>query len=67
LLPCNDRQAVHLGYGVDLSDQATIDLAYTYLWLKDRNQTQSTGTNVVRNGTYKSSIHLAAASMTYHF
>jgi len=67
LLPGNDRQAVHIGYGVDLTDQATLDIAYTYVWLKDRNQTQSTGTNVVRNGTYKSTIHLAAASLTYHF
>ena len=67
LLPGNDRQAVHLGYGVDLSDQATIDMAYTYVWLASRNQTASTGTNVVRNGTYKSSIHLVAASLTYHF
>lgn len=67
LLPGNDRQAVHLGYGVDISDQATIDLAYIYLWVSDRNQTASTGTNSVRNGTYKSDIHLFGASMTYHF
>jgi len=67
LIPGNDRQALHLGYGVDISDQATIDLAYTYVWLKQRQQTQSTGTNAVRNGTYKSTIHLAAASLTYHF
>lgn len=67
LLPGNDRQALHIGYGVDLSDQATLDLAYMYMWLNDRNQTQSTGTNVVRNGTYSSDIHLAAASLTFRF
>ncbi|MDQ6998081.1 MAG: outer membrane protein transport protein [Mariprofundus sp.] len=67
LLPGNDRQAVHIGYGVDLSDQATIDLAYIFVWLMDRHQTQSTGTNALRNGTYKTTIHLAAASLTYHF
>jgi len=67
LLPGNDRQALHIGYGVDLSDQATIDLAYTYVLLAKRSQTASTGTKIVRNGTYKSSIHLAAASLTYHF
>lgn len=68
LLPGNDRQAVHLGYGVDLSDQATIDLAYIYVWLSDRNQTASLApSNFVRNGTYKSSIHLFGASLTYHF
>ncbi|PJA33089.1 MAG: long chain fatty acid transport protein, partial [Zetaproteobacteria bacterium CG_4_9_14_3_um_filter_53_7] len=54
LLPGNDRQAVHVGYGVDLSDQATLDIAYTYVWLKDRNQTASLApSNWVRNGTYK--------------
>jgi len=67
LLPGNDRQALHLGYGIDLSDQATIDLAYTYVWLADRIQIASAGTNSVRNGTYKSSIHLAAASLSYRF
>jgi len=67
LIPGNDRQAVHLGYGVDVSDAATIDLAYMYVWLSDRNQTQSTGTSIVRNGVYKSSIHLFGASMTYTF
>ena len=67
LLPGNDRQAVHVGYGIDLSDKATIDLAYTFVWLTDRNQRQSTGTNAVRNGTYKTIIHLAAASLTYQF
>jgi len=67
LLPGNDRQAIHWGYGVDISDKATLDLAYMFVWLADRQQTQSTGTNVVRNGTYKSNIHLLAASVTYRF
>jgi long-chain fatty acid transport protein len=67
LLPGNDRQAFHVGYGVDMSDQATLDFAYTYVWLDTRNQTVSTGTNIVRNGIYKSDVHLAAASLTYHF
>jgi len=38
-----------------------------YMWLKTRNQTQSTGTNVTRNGNYKASLQLAGASLTYHF
>jgi len=67
LLPGNDRQALHLGYGVDLSDQATLDLAYIYVLVATRNQTASTGANIVRNGTYKSDVHLAGASLTYHF
>jgi len=58
---------VHVGWGMNLSDHAILDLAYTYAFLSNRNQTQSTGTNVVRNGTYKSHIHLAAASLTYRF
>lgn len=68
LLPGNDRQAVHVGYGVDLSGQVTLDIAYMYVWLADRNQTLSPApSNWVRNGTYKSDIHLAAASLTYRF
>ncbi|PIX55886.1 MAG: long chain fatty acid transport protein [Zetaproteobacteria bacterium CG_4_9_14_3_um_filter_54_145] len=68
LLPGNDRQAVHVGYGVDLSDNATLDLAYIYVWLTERNQTASLApSNWVRNGIYKSTIHLAAASLTYRF
>jgi len=68
LLPGNDRQAVHVGYGVDMSDQVTFDVAYTYVWLTDRNQTASLApSNWVRNGNYKSSVHLAAASLTFHF
>lgn len=67
LLPGNDRQALHIGYGVDISDQATLDFAYTYVMVATRNQTVSTGTNIVRNGTYDSNVHLAAASLTYHF
>jgi long-chain fatty acid transport protein len=67
LIPGNDRQAVHLGYGIDVTKHATIDLAYVYVWMKDRNQTQSTGTNVVRNGIYKTTINLAGASLTYRF
>ncbi len=67
LIPSNDRQAFHLGYGVDLSDAATLDLGYVYVWIKTRNQTQSTGTNAVRNGTYKGSIQLASASLTFRF
>ncbi|MFC1537111.1 OmpP1/FadL family transporter [Pseudomonadota bacterium] len=67
LLPGNDRQAVHLGYGVDISDQATLDLAYIYVLVATRNQTVSTGTSIVRNGTYKSDVHLLGASLTYNF
>jgi long-chain fatty acid transport protein len=67
LIPGNDRYLFHLGYGMDISDNATLDLAYMYVWLKERQQTQSTGTNVVRNGTYKADVHLAAASLTYNF
>ena len=67
IIPGNDRQAVHVGYGADISDHATIDIAYMYVWLTKRHQTQSTGTNIVRNGIYKSSIHLVSASLTYRF
>ena len=63
-LPGNDRQLITLGYGYDLNNQTTMDFAYAYVWLDDRNQTVSAA---VRNGLYKSDIHILSASLTYHF
>ncbi|MDX8395914.1 MAG: OmpP1/FadL family transporter [Mariprofundaceae bacterium] len=67
LLPGNDRQALSLGFGYDLNDHATIDLAYTYVLVNERNQVASTGTNASRNGKYKVNIHLLGTSVSYKF
>ncbi len=67
LLPDNDRHAFALGYGYDFSDHATLDLAYMYVLFLDRNQTASTGTNIVRNGLYEEDVHLIGISFSYSF
>ncbi|MDH5190818.1 MAG: outer membrane protein transport protein [Gammaproteobacteria bacterium] len=63
-LPGNDRQLITFGYGYDLNTQTTLDFAYAYVWLDDRNQTTSAA---VRNGLYESDIHILSASLTYRF
>lgn len=66
-LPGNDRQLFNIGYGYDLSHKTTIDLAYSYVLLNNRTQTQAAVPGVFYNGTYKSDVHIVAASLTHHF
>jgi len=66
-IPGNDRQLYCLGYGYDLSDSSTLDLAYAYVHINKRNQTQSTGSGVVKNGTYKADAHILMASISTGF
>ena len=67
LLPSNDINSFSTGLGYDMSDSLTIDLAYMYVKIKDRQQTLSAGANASRNGLYKVDLHLFGSSMTYHF
>ncbi|MDQ6954985.1 MAG: outer membrane protein transport protein [Mariprofundaceae bacterium] len=64
-IPGNDRQLLTLGYGLKMADDITVDLAYAYVWLKDRNLT--TASAPVYNGTYKSFVHLFSSSFIYRF
>jgi len=64
-IPGNDRQLLTFGYGLKLSDDITVDLAYAYVWLQDRHLT--TASTAVYNGTYKSSVHLFSSGLTYTF
>jgi len=71
-VPGNDRHVFSLGYGYDLNDSATIDLAYAYVFFKNREQTTSPATpvgapNALKNGTYKTNVHILAASLSYKF
>jgi len=67
-IPGNDRHIFSVGYGYDFSPATTVDLAYAFVYFQKRNQTTSTGgTNVVRNGTYKSNAHIITASLTHSF
>jgi len=64
-LPGNDRQLFNIGYGYDFNDKTTLDLAYSYVLLSNRTQTASAAP--FYNGTYKSDVHIIAASLTHQF
>ena len=66
-IPGNDRHIASIGFGYDMNANTTIDLAYAFVYFVDRSQTASTGANVVRNGEYKSTAHIAMASLSYRF
>ncbi|MCF6208410.1 MAG: outer membrane protein transport protein [Ghiorsea sp.] len=64
-LPGNDRQLVTLGYGLDLSNELTMDLAYAYVWLDDRTATAPT--DPAYHGVFKSTVHLLSGGLTYKY
>ena len=64
-LPGNDRQLVSVGYGRDLSESLTMDLAYMYVWLKDR--TAIAPTNSAYQGVYKGTVNLFSAAVSYRY
>lgn len=65
-IPDNDRHFFTVGYGYDISKDATVDLAYGYIKANNRTQALSPATSG-RNGIYKSSLHIASASFSYRF
>ncbi len=66
-IPGNDRQLFSLGYSYDFNKATTLDLAYAYVYFRQRDQIASVGVNAVRNGSYKTDIHIAVASLQYAF
>jgi len=71
-VPGNDRHIFSAGYGYDVNPNTTIDLAYAYVYLIERNQTQSPATpvgspNSVKNGVYNGDAHIFMASVNYLF
>ncbi|MDQ6987635.1 MAG: outer membrane protein transport protein, partial [Mariprofundaceae bacterium] len=65
--PGADRQLFTVGYGYDFNKKTTLDLAYAYVLLSDRNQTASTGARAARNGLYKTDVHIVTLSATLIF
>jgi len=66
-IPDNDTHLFSVGYSFDFTHSTRIDLAYTYLYIINRDQVASSGTNAVRNGRYKTDAHIIAASLQYAF
>lgn len=72
-IPDSDRHLFAVGYGYDVTEDATIDVAYMFVYFTDRNQTASpTGDlplspNTVKNGLYESLAHLVGINVTWRF
>lgn len=72
-IPDNDRHLFSAGWGYDLTDSTTLDLAYMFVYFNERNQTASPigdlprAPELVKNGRYKARAHLITASLTMAF
>ncbi len=64
-IPDADRHLFTIGYGHDVSDAATIDVAYGYILGASR--TVNGATVPTRDGTYKSKTHLVSVALSYIF
>jgi long-chain fatty acid transport protein len=61
----NDRHFFTVGYGYNMSEKTTIDLAYGYIMVNDRIQTVSATPSY--DGIYKANLHIVSASLTHRF
>jgi long-chain fatty acid transport protein len=69
-LPDNGRTWIALGAQYKFSPQLVLDAGYTYIFVKDPqiNQNEgSTATNGLVSGSYKNSVNVLAAQLTYTF
>ncbi len=64
-VPGNDRQLFNIGYGYAFDEATSVDLAYSYVRISDRNETGSPVP--FYNGKYSGDGHVFAASLTHHF
>ena len=65
--PGNDSHIFSLGYSIAFNDAINLDLAYSHVYIRKRDQRASTGTDAVRNGRYSSSANVVATSLQYSF
>jgi len=65
--PDNDSHIVSLGYSIDFTDAVRFDIAYSYVYIRHRDQRASTGNDAVRNGSYRSYANVIASSVQYGF
>ncbi|MDD3449945.1 MAG: outer membrane protein transport protein [Gammaproteobacteria bacterium] len=64
-VPDADRHLFSIGYGRQLTDALSVDLAYMYVRFEDR--TVDGATNVTYNGDYESDAHLFGGSLNWSF
>lgn len=70
--PDSDRQIFSIGYGYDIDSHTTLDLMYGYVYFMKRHQIASPATppkspDSVKNGDYRSQVHILSVSLRYRF
>jgi len=65
--PDNDSHIFSLGYGINFDQSIHLDISYSYVHIRNRDQRLSTGNDANRNGTYKSNAQVIATSLQYTF
>jgi len=65
--PDNDSHIFSLGYSIGLNDSTRLDIAYSYVYIRKRDQRASTGNDAVRNGSYSSNAQVVSTSLQYAF
>ncbi len=71
-VPGNDRHLFSVGYGYDFSERTSLDLAYIFVYFQKRDQVASPVAPIkapesVKNGSYKATVHIISASMSWRF
>jgi len=68
-LPDSNKHGVTLGLGHQFLKDVNIDMAYTFIKLKDRDITNDVGSNTGSNidGTYKGHVNILAVGFTYKY
>jgi len=65
--PDNDSHIFSLGYSINFGRSTRLDLSYSYVYIRNRDQRVSPGTDAIRNGTYQSNAQVVATSLQYTF
>jgi len=65
--PDNNSHIFSLGYGMDFGKSTTLDLSYSYVYIRNRDQRASVGNDAIRNGIYKTNAQVVATSLQYGF
>ena len=65
--PDNDSHIFSLGYSINVSHSTRLDISYSYVYIRNRDQRLSPGADAIRNGSYRSHAQVVATSLQYGF
>lgn len=68
-VPISDNHGINAGFGYDLREDLTLDMAYTGMFYTDRTVDTTFGAalGATLDGTYKNFVNLATATLSYVF